>query len=212
MSAVIPATCCCGSLSPEVTFCLEHHRYFRSGAELASVTRVLRSVWPVKPDFSAADPAVIENARERGVEVDALFCRYVEGKLQAVPAGTRRDSWELLEKLIKWWDNLGVKAQTQVILADNEVAGTCDLKLDTTAIWDLKCTYDIEPIYPVQLGMYGILEAMSSKLPDHLAIVHCTKRFVEPKLIDVPVREAVRDAELVRDMYRLVNRRGGFTA
>lgn len=211
MSTVL-AACCCDTLSSTVVRCEEHHRYFRDGKELTSVTKVLKSTWPVKPDFSRADPAVIENARDRGKEVDALFSSYVNGTLWIVPMGTRRDSWELLDRLIKWWDRLGVKAQAQVILADDEVAGTCDIK-PPSIIWDLKCTYNIEATYPVQLGMYAILDSHATgKLPGELGIIHCTERFKEPKLIDVPMSDAMHDAEIVRQMYRLVSRRGGWKA
>lgn len=216
--------------SDDITYLPETHQYFRGLKQLASVTTVLRSTWPVKPDFSAADSGVIENARERGSDTDALFSAYVNGTLTEIPAGTRLDVYNpepphdgLLQKLMKWWDKSPVYrngASAQVILADDEVAGTCDVLtrrhetadpniLTAPTILDVKCTYDIEPTYPIQLGLYGLLyEAMYGVLP-LMGIVHVTKRFAEPKVIAVGP-EAIDDAITVRAMWRMVNRRGGF--
>lgn len=208
MSTVV-STCTCGDVSENViTFCKEHHIYRRGLKELASVTRVLKSTWPIPPDFSKADPAVLESARERGVELDVLFTAYVNGTLNFIPAGTRSDVVELFDKLQKWWDRQGVKAQAQVILADSEIAGTCDILTHDGAIFDLKATYDIEATYPIQVGFYAVLhEAMYGKVPESLGIIHCTKRYPEPKLINVPVATAYDDAEVVRAMWKMVQRR-----
>ena len=64
---VVPALCVCESIGrSDLRRCDEHHRYWRGDKELAAVGKVIRSTWPIKPDYSAADPEVLENARDRG--------------------------------------------------------------------------------------------------------------------------------------------------
>jgi len=211
MTTVIVSTCVCGSLSKETVLCPDHHRYFREGREFASVSRVLRSVWPVKPDYSKAPADVLENARLRGVEVDALFSAYVAGALKRIPAGTRADAVKLFMRLREWWDETHADhaASSQVILADDDIAGTCDVIIGG-GVWDLKATYDVDDSYPLQVGMYGLLyAAMYGRPPDALGIIHVTERYATPKVISLPVEETMRDAALIRDTWRMAQRRIG---
>lgn len=208
MSTIVE-TCACGSLSKETVICSDHHRYFRDGRELTSVSNVLRSVWPVKPDYASAPPEVLENARERGSAVDALFSAYVIGKLQRIPAGTRADVVELFQKLRAWWDveHATSAASSQVILADDAIAGTCDVIIGG-GIFDLKSTYEVDPSYPLQVGLYGLLyESMYKRPPDALGIIHVTKRYAKPKVVALPVAETMRDAALIRDTWIMAQQR-----
>lgn len=214
MSTVVSALCECSSWDPQVDadrvrFCEVHHVYKRGAQELVSVTRVLKSVWPVKPDFSKADPDVLENARVRGVQVDQLFTQWLRGHLAAIPAGTREDAKELFKKLTDWWrENVTHPAHAQVILAGKAVAGMCDVITHEPIIRDLKTTYDIEPMYPVQLGAYGDLyEEMYGCPPEGLEIIHLTKRFAKPQVVKLDVAECVRDWRLVKDTYQMALRR-----
>ncbi len=191
-----------------VRFCAEHHRYHRGPKQLVSVSKVLRSTWPIVPDFSAAKPEVIENARDRGVVVDQLFSSYVMGGLDRIPRGTRQDSVELFFKVRRWWDNRKHgQVQSQAILADEEIAGTCDV-LDDDEIYDLKCTYEIEKTYPLQLAAYGQLHFSTFQKPvKSLNIIHVTKRYAEPKIIKVDIPSTLQDWMTLREMYRMVQRR-----
>ncbi len=206
-TAVVSATCRCGSLMPEVVICPDHHRYFKLGKELTSVTRILKRMIP--PDFSGADPDVLENARLRGVSVDELFSAYVEGKLGCIPAGTRRDAVDLFLKLRHWWDKFyGQRIEmSQVILADDEIAGTCDVMLGSGHIFDVKATYNIDPSYPLQLGAYADLyNAQHGTFPG-IGILHVTARYDEVKVITLDVAECVEDWRALRAAYRVIQRR-----
>jgi len=175
------------------------------------VSSVIRSTWPVPRDFSRADPAVLENARLRGVETDELFCRYIGGTLDEIPAGTRKDVWNpdtgtgLLQKLIPWWDKQGLTARTQVILHDDEIAGTADIVTDDM-IMDLKCTYNLESTYELQLAAYLDLDK-SPGTTKRIAIIHCTERFDEPRLVVLPQAQCFFDWGVLRDMWAMVRRR-----
>ncbi len=208
MSAV--QVCTCGSIGadPKTVRLAEcHHRYFRGDKELVSVSKILRSVWPIKPDYSAAPTEVLENARLRGIDADTLVSLYVEGKLRE---GTliREDALMLFREFRPWWKKREHRTvRAQVILADDEVAGTCDLMPDQS-IYDLKTTYDIEAYYPLQLGAYGELyKSMYGVFPDALGIIHLTKRFNGPRFINLDIEECVRDWKLMRAVWTMAQRR-----
>lgn len=208
--STIEATCTCQSIGADpasIRFCVECHRYWRGDKKLDSVSSVIRQCWPIKPDFSAAKPEVIENARDRGVTVDFLFSSYVNGALDKIPAGTRKDAVELFFKVRRWWDDhKHGETRAQVILADSEIAGTCDV-LDDDCIWDLKCTYNIEATYPLQLAAYGALHFATFGRPaKKLGIIHVTERYPEPKIIKLDVAAVLEQWMTFREFYRLVQR------
>lgn len=211
LSTTQPAlsSCVCQTIGApaEVRLCEEHHAYWRGDRRLTSVTAVVKGMWPEKPDFSAAPEGVIENARERGVEVDTLFTAYLRGKLHEIPAGTREDSADLFMKLVRWWEKRsGMEADAQVILADDEIAGCADI-VPPKAVYDLKTTYDLEPTYSLQVGGYcHLYEAQYGVLPEECGIIHLTKRFAEPKLVKFEVMTVVSEFRIVRDMWRLTRR------
>ncbi len=208
---VVLDTCCCtvwDATDTQVRQCPEHHRYWRGPKELVSVTKVLKNTWPIKPDFSQARPEVLENARDRGVVVDDLFSRYVNGALDRIPAGTRQDAVQLFFKLRRWWDGRKhEEPKAQVMLADDDLAGTCDV-LDGDSMYDVKATYNIEKIYPIQLGGYAQLHFASFQRPiKKLGIIHVTERYPEPKIIAVDMAEALQDWMILRQMHELVMKR-----
>jgi hypothetical protein len=210
MSTVVDQ-CCCSVWTltdPTVRFCREHHEYRRADKPLTSVTRVIKGTWPIPPDFSKADPAVVENARDRGIVTDTLFSSYVIGGLDRIPRGTRQDSIDLFFKLKKWWDGREHgDVCSQVILADHEIAGTCDV-LEDDEIWDLKCTYNIEATYPLQLAAYGELHFATFQRPvKRLNIIHCTERYAEPKVIKVDLVSTLEDWMILRQCWSMVQRR-----
>lgn len=203
--------CVCASIGEDpakVRFCAECHKYHRGDKQLLSVSKVLRSTWPFKADYSAAKPEVIENARDRGCVVDSLFTSYVRGRLQSIPRGTREDAVELFFRLKRWTDERKWESvQSQVILADDDIAGTCDLIADDW-IYDLKTTHDIEPMYHLQLGLYAILFFSTFNRPvKGIGIIHVTKRFATPKLIKLDLMECVKDASTIRECYLMAARR-----
>lgn len=208
MSTAI-AACTCVTWEKDdasVRLCVEHHRYHRGAKRLASVSRVIRETWPLVADFTKADPAVLENARERGIAVDELFSAYVNGTLTKIPAGTRIDARDLFLKAKAWWDKSGQAGRSQVLLADDETAGTCDLIVGNVII-DLKTTYNIEATYPIQLGAYADLyEAQTGLACDGIAILHLTERFAAPRWIPLDLETSRNDWRTLRQMYRTVQR------
>lgn len=212
MIAELKNGCYCGTIgaSSDVRFCQDCHRYWKGDKELLSVTKILKTTWPFKPDFSKADPAVLENARDRGSVVDSLFSQYVAGQLQRIPAGTRRDAVDLFFKLKTWWDKEygEVHGQSQVILHDDDVAGMCDVLSPDERILDVKATYDIEAMYQLQLGAYAQLHFSRFQKPaKSIGILHVTKRFPEPKLVKIDMANAMQDWLLLRDTYFMAQRR-----
>ncbi len=204
---VFPCSCGFAEVLADVKMC-DCHRYWRSGKELLSVSKVLRSAWPFKADFSAAPPEVLENARERGAETDALFSAYVNGTLDAIPPGYRKDAIDLFLKAKTWWDEKGFTGKAQVILADDRTAGTCDIATSHDWIFDLKATSEIEPMYHLQLGAYADLHfATYKKAVKGIGIIHVTKRYATARIIKIDLIDALRDWQLLRDAYYMALRR-----
>lgn len=203
--------CNCSLWLPEdntVRFCSSHHSYRRGAKKLVSVTSVIRFMWPLKPDFSKAPPEVVENARDRGNVTDYLFSSYVNGTLDRIPRGTRQDAVELFFKVRRWFDSRKHEnAKAQVILADQDIAGTCDLLTDDY-IYDLKATHDVEPVYPIQLAAYAQLHFATFQKPvKGIGIIHVTKRFAEPRIIKLDLTSTLQDWVTLREMWNLVCRR-----
>ena len=207
------AICVCSewdASKTDVRLCEPCHRYWRGNKRLVSATQLIRDVWPVKPDYSAAPPAVLENARDRGIDVDRLLTLEIRGQLgDSYPLGTREDSIELFEKLMDWGYERLRGAEPQVLLADDAVAGTCDLFTRDRWILDLKTVSKIEPYYHLQLGMYGILyEYIHGLPPAGLGIIHL-KKDARVKLVELDMMQCMKDAWLLRDTYFMAQRRIG---
>jgi hypothetical protein len=219
------AECCCFVWTPEsldkdtkVRFCEEHHRYWRDSIELVSVTRMLRWTWPIKPNADEpVDQRVIDNARDRGVIVDRMFSAYVIGKLdpENLPP-VREDAIDLFNKLRRWWDAQGFtekNTRSQLLLADGTLAGQCDLfnRDQRPTILDVKCVYDIDLTYQLQVGGYGDLASKMEAYGEieRLVLLHATKRFKEVRVIEVDAKLAMEDWRSLRRMYEVVGRRTG---
>lgn len=206
------AICVCSewdATKTDVRLCEPCHRYWRGNKRLVSVSYLIGATWPVPADFSRARPAVLENARDRGIDVDRLLTLELRGQLgDSYPLGTREDSIELFEKLMGWWHGRFSDAETQVLLADEQVAGMCDIIADGW-ILDLKTTYNLEPYYELQVGMYALLyEAMHGELPKGIGIIHLTKR--KPvTLVKLDMSKCMKDAWLLRNTYFMAQRRIG---
>lgn len=215
MSAVV-ATCCCGSIGADpskVRRCDDHYRYWRGDKELASVSKVIRDTWPLKKNFEAADPAVLENARDRGVVTDQLFSDWLMGRLTQIPADTRKDAIERFNALCAWWRTTqnGSQAVTQQILADDEIAGTADIVTDGSIVMDVKNVSALDQTYWLQLGAYAELYAATfGELPFGAAMVHVTQpkdKLVSVKYVEIDLAQALADWKALRAMWKMVQRR-----
>src|SRR3990167_9140998 len=148
MSAVI-AACVCGSIGASgIRQCPEHFHIWNGDRRLASVGRIIRETWP--PPASLPPPDVLENARDRGEQVDRLFAAYVRGQLRSIPVGTRLDARDLFFKLQEWYDKQNFRAaQVQVLLGSEEHGGVLDFRFDGVPV-DLKATYEVSDTHIMQ--------------------------------------------------------------
>lgn len=202
--------CNCGTPAKIDPWQCEHYHVWRGPFRLSSVGRILREVWPVKPSWDQVDPSVIENARERGQEVDALFSDWINGTLTQIPAGTREDAVARFSALRKWWiDRDMPAAKAQVLLADDELCGVADVV--TGGIYDVKNTAQIESTYSLQLGGYADLyEKQHGTLPSSVGVIHVTQPKDKPvsvRLLEFEVMTAVSEWRLLRQMWNLVTRK-----
>lgn len=205
--------CTCGTPDRLEPWQCEHFHVWRGSFRLTSVGRVLREAWPIKPSWDAVDPAVIENARERGEEVDRLFSAWLNGQLTSIPAGTREDSKERMRALCDWWQDSGMlEARAQVLLANQEYCGIVDL-ISGGGIYDVKNTAAIETTYILQLGGYADLyEEMHGCLPSKLGVIHVTQpkdRPVSVRLLEFDVATAVSQWRLLKEFWTMVQRIAG---
>lgn len=210
MNAVLDIETCVCSLweksDNSVRFCSPCHRYYRGSKELTSVSKLIRNTWPIKKEMGP--DWMVENARQRGVEVDRLFCAYASGALKRIPAGTRQDAVELFYKVRQWFDSLDPESVSiQTILADSDTAGTCDIIIDGY-IWDLKCTYSVDVTYPLQLGLYADnYEATFGEPVKGIGILHATERFKTVKPMPLNLPECLEDARLLKRVWQMAHRR-----
>ena len=203
-------TCCCETIGapPELRRCPEHFHFWRGDRRLKGITSLIRETWPIPPDFNAADPARLGNAKNRGVEVDGLLTSWLAGMLTEIPAGVMEDTRDLFRKLVDWWP-FG-EAQAQVVLDDGELVGVVDvLTGGGGGVWDLKTTYNLEPTYQLQVGGYVCLyETEHHRRPERCGIIHLTKR-QKPKLVEFDPLIVASEFRAVRDMWQLCRRLGG---
>ena len=169
-------TCCCGSIGASgMRMCEDHHRYWLGDKELASVSSVIRSVYP-KKSWDGVDRAVIERARERGSRVDAYLSKYVTtGNVMTEP-GEWVEVLERLDRVVAWWNRNvnGVPVSTQKILYSERdgIAGTADFVIGDM-VMDLKNTAQIEKSYAIQVGAYAEYENASRAGVLHVTAKSC---------------------------------------
>jgi hypothetical protein len=198
-SAVILHPCC--------------HTYMRGDTRLTSVSSVIRSVWPIRPSWDGVDEAVIENARDRGIVVDELFSRYIAGTLDKIPAGTRLDARDRFYALKNWWDHSAyVSASSQVLLADDTIAGTADLVIDgPLEIWDVKNTASIESSYSLQVAAYcDLYEAQTGVMPTRGGVIHVTQpkaKAATVRIVEYDLSVAVSEWRLLREFWAMTQRK-----
>ncbi len=208
----IACTCATIGAPNVVRFSACHHRYHRGDKELASVSRVIRETWPVKKTWEDADPAVLENARDRGVVTDYLFSEWIASRLKVIPAGIRKDAIDRFQALRQWWIKTqnDTIAESQYMLADDEIAGTCDLLTKQALIMDVKNVYALDPSYWLQLGGYADLyEKQFGEPAAGAALVHVTQPSGKPvsiKYVEIDVAQAITDWRALRAVWNIVKR------
>lgn len=189
--------CECGTIgNPAVLrFCQPCHKYWYGDKRLIGVTSVIKEVLP--PSYDNVPPDVLETARVRGVQLDELVSAYVVGNApEFYPLGTQYAVIDLFNVFREWWERKGFKANSQVVVYDDELAGTVDLMIDGT-IWDLKCTYDVMPTHLLQVEGYADISGKPAG-----GIIHVTKRYKEPRLVEA-TKQTQDDWRTVRAFWRL---------
>lgn len=200
MSTVaVAAACVCGSIGrTDLRQCPEHFRIWDGDVRLTSVGRIVRHFFPMDPKIP---PDVLENARERGDEVDRLFTEYVDQGFVRVPAGTRRDSKDLLVKLVKWFGDQGfTDVQTKPVLGRDPVGGVCDFIFDGV-LYELKSTYNVEATHRLQLGGYMHIGLMPGR------VLHVTERHATPRVIAADDSDVADFRDLLA-AYQVLEKRG----
>ncbi len=221
-------TCTCQTVEavPVIRLCQDHHCYWYGDQRRTSISGVMKRVWPVKPSWDSQDTPdsvkrKVENARERGQQVDEMFSQWVVGNLKVLPptingAGRRDDAVERLSALMDWWNSRPFGevnyVATQKIVHDDELAGTIDLVLNCGEyILDLKNTSSIETTHSLKLGAYADLhQRMHGRKVRVIGDIHVTKKRDEP--VKVKFREyelsiALNEWQKVREFWSLVRRK-----
>lgn len=151
-----------------------------TGRIYTSVSEVIRSVYPQK-SWDGVNPAVIANARDRGMRVETIFNDYITTGHTFYDETDRADVADYVERLIAWWDDATYleAAAVQKIVSDEEngIAGTidivCEFDFTSPVIIDLKCVSQLQKSYKLQLGAYLDMSGYSTA-----ALLHVTKKKV----------------------------------
>jgi hypothetical protein len=209
MTTVAQSACLCDTIGapPEIRLCVEHHRYWLGDKKLESVSSVIRDTWPLKKSFEAADPAVLEHARERGIRVDRYASEYVKTGRLRIMAGEWEEVVNLTRKFSMWGCDYVGHVVPQAILHDGEIAGTCDFLGEFGHIYDLKTVYNLDPTYKLQMGAYADLyERMLGEPASGITLLHLTARFDTVREIPLTVDDCKREWRIVREMWELTRR------
>jgi hypothetical protein len=210
VAEITDSPCTCDSIGrTDLRQCPEHFRLWRGDRRLKSVGRIISESFPMDPSIRADK---LENARDRGSEVDVLFARYVLGELSIIPSGMRSDAVALLLKLVNWYERQNFSTvEVQVLLGGEDYGGVLDFRFDGLPV-DLKCTYNVLHTHRLQVAAYASMlqpQAFSDVVMAHGmggAILHITERLKEPKL--VPLKsEDYSDWRVLLEHWRMVERR-----
>lgn len=216
MQTYTETTCSCESIGrSDLRMCPDHHRYWRGDKELTSVSKIIRSCWPVKKNFEDVPPEILEHARERGVRIDAYFTKYVDTGRVRIAAGEWREVVVGLQAVIDWYDarvhslrEVGFIAETQVMLADDTVAGTTDLLFHPLGqIYDLKCVSALDPTYDIQIGAYADMHGGISE--GYLIQCKIDAKNLQARVTCMPVdiKQAVCDWRHMKQVWLAAQRR-----
>ena len=175
MSATVQETCECGTIGAqaEIRQC-SHFHYFYGDRRLASVGSVIRELVPT--DYSMVDPAVLENALNRGKFVDKYLGMYVRGETFTITDARPIEYDNYLDRVIDWWNrvNIGViETQRLAYSLDDGICGAMDFRV-IDGVMDMKCVSSLQPSYALQLGAYAEYECV-----DKAFILHVTKNRIQ---------------------------------
>lgn len=211
-------TCRCGTFgnTDGIRFCKDEHRYWNNDVELTSISRVM-DVWPVPPSWKrdGVNMEVIENARDRGETVDALFSSWVIGALKAIPPDTRQDAVDRFKALMDWWNGKPfgevMWLQSQMIVYDDELAGTIDLVVRTQAgiaIYDLKNTSSLESTHSLKLGAYAELYPLRPVVAiGDIQVTQARGKPVKIQVHEYELSTALSEWRIVREFWNLSQRK-----
>jgi hypothetical protein len=133
------------------------YRHQPTNKKLTSVSAVIGCVYAAK-SWDGVPPAVIENARVRGVAVDRYMSQYVRDREITIENETQ-EVVERTKAAHRIWEEQfhGLPAQAQVIVYSLEdgIAGTLDFYVDNRIVVDLKNTYTKEISWVLQVGAYA---------------------------------------------------------
>lgn len=140
-----------------LTFDEASHTYRAAGKIVPSVTQILA---PIKPDFSAVNPAVLEAKRSLGVEVH-LACELDD-------AGDLETCADEICRYLTGWRKFRADTGAEILANERRLyhpvlgfAGTLDrmLVMPDRESWliDIKTAADPHPSYGVQLAGYKLL-------------------------------------------------------
>lgn len=178
------------------------HRYVLEGKLLVSVSRVIDAV--MRKSWEGVDPAVIENAAERGRRVEKWSTEMFRTGAVLPEGEDRADVLERLEAVESWYVQHApvlIDAQRMVWSTQDEVAGMIDYVLkfrnQKRYIVDMKCTAQAEATWPIQLGGYS---SLSEEKPDGVAVLHINPKFAkgyiwreyDPALVEGQWKAALR--------------------
>jgi hypothetical protein len=128
---------------------------------LYSISRIIRDLG-LKPDFGAADPAVVLRAAHRGKLVEDYCYRLIQGQSVTVRAkhcgSLQADVAERVEAFWRWMDRykpVYVDHQSMVWNEQDRICWTRDLRVlikGELYLVDIKCTSQPAKDWPLQLG------------------------------------------------------------
>lgn len=149
-----------------------------TGAKLISVSSVLKRV--LVKSWADVDPAVIENARERGVRVERYATEILRDGGCTIDHDERQDVQDRVAGFYAWYEaTKPVFIDTQIRVSADGVAGTLDFVLNINAmihIVDLKCTASPEADWPIQVGSYS---EMYPQCHTGTAVLHINPKFAK---------------------------------
>lgn len=187
------------------------HSYMDGERKLHSVTSIIRECYPIAKNFDGADPAVLENARVRGVAVDTYFTEYLKTGAVTIPVGETEDVKERIVAVVEWWESeKRCAAEPQMLLTDGEIAGTCDWMLaETGQIWDMKNVSKLDSSYPIQVAAYcQLFEAQYGLQAHGGSLLHVSRISgkVRVKAVPIDMEQAMNDWFTIRRYWKLKQR------
>ena len=141
----------------DIIFNEADHEYIREGKTLISVTQLLHK-HGLAPDYGSVPEEVLNAKAGRGHSIHKEIDLFVK-------EGKEPESKEA-KAVVEWMKNNFIKGQSEVIVGNDDVAGTYDFR-DAVGgtLYDWKTTYSRDDNYwSWQLSIYDYLDGKDSKL------------------------------------------------